>query len=1103
MIKIKFLIITQRIVLMEENNLSDVEVIRVLYKNPQSGTTITLVQNKVSKQEYVVKKILYLDNPVYRAIFDKEIGALKKVRQSDNIVKLLDHKYGHSAKNGQAIGLISLEYIEGNTLQYMCNKISTIYDKYNIIKQLISALRCAHENGIIHRDINPQNIMLTSDLHVKLIDFGICKIKGVSQKGTTYQYATNRYAAPEVSYHSGNATEQSDIYSLGAVIYYLFTKNEPPVPEEFRDTILQAGGIDIQLKDLIIKMTSLNSSDRFENMIDLEIALTLLYRKYLNSNEIYFITIDTAKISFLRRNNLVGSYRPDEQLMKEDIALNFSDASVRCEMDNGTPLYVFDGINYSMDCLYIQDTFQVSSVRRLQSYYREKNKKVSLPLNGQIIFGNTYSHLIVKNNNNFELLNRVNDHMKMLQSKKNINIEYDNAFGFWHDYINIMVEDAQKQALKFNYNNYKEKNGCVHFELNIDSRMGDESITCETMFIYETKDNKGYKKTIEIGTFNGYADDGSTMIIKPTQKKKRLTFPKSGMFCVDYRKGISQYKKQEKAIDEFKQDKTNNKHSLKGIFVGLEQPLTFPTSSSLRFYDGKLDDAQKRAVNKIIDAEDIALIQGPPGTGKTNVIVEVIRQIINYNKRNPIVAQKVLIVSQSHAAVDKILEDLDPYLKDINAIRIGYDEKFSELAKEKYGLENRKKVWVQTIIAKSNESLHENLQKMNIEQYDFIAFAEALDNIAISNNTKSEIDDYQIIINSFYKSNNIDEKNLMLQRQITCYHWIKQLSETKDIEEYFVKNATIILGTCSGFAANPFINDTTFDYVIVDEAAKATLPEMMISLIKATKVVLVGDQMQLPPVFDQGAIGRSEKKIEMSTLKNGGFSKIFDVVPESCRETLSTQYRMHPCIGEMISSVFYNGAIQSGVKVEDRTLDIPSFKDTAMLWISTSNCLQSKRFEQRIITANGKASYSNSLEVKILQEYVKKLDEEINDKHYSIGIITPYRAQLELIEKRVKTINFKNISIEVNTVDAFQGSQKDIILYSTVRSSDTSQIGFLNEYARLNVSLSRAKSLLIIVGDLDFLNNYKIQDNRFPQIIKYIISNQSFCHIIQYRSENR
>jgi len=678
---------------MEGNNLLDIEAIRELYKNLQSGTTITLVHNKISKQEYVIKKILYLDNPVYRAIFDKEIGALKKVRQSDNIVKLLDHKYGRSPRNGQAIGLISLEYIEGNTLQYMCNKISSIYDKYNIIKQLISALRCAHENGIIHRDINPENIMLTSDLHVKLIDFGICKIKGVSQKGTTYQYATNKYAAPEVSYHSENATEQSDIYSLGAVIYYLFTKNEPPVPMEFKNAILQVGGIDTQLKDLLIKMTSVNSFDRFENMIDLEIALTPLYRRYLNSNEKYFITIDTAKISFLRRNNLVESYKPDEQLMKEDIALNFSDASVRSEMDNGTLFYVFDGINYSMNCLYIQDTFQVNKFERLQSYYREKNKKISLPLNGQVIFGNTYSHFIVKNNNNFELSNRVNDHMKMLQSKKNINIEYDNAFGFWNDYIKIMIEDAQKQALKFNYNNYKEKNSCIHFELNIDSRMGDESITYETMFIYEAKD-KGYKKTIEIGTFNGYANDGSTMIIKPTQKKKRLTLPKSGTFCVDYRKQISQYKKQEKAIDEFKQDKTNNKHSLKGIFVGLEQPSTFPTSSSIKFYDVKLDDAQKRAVNKIIDAEDIALIQGPPGTGKTNVIVEVIRQIIYYNKRNPIVAQKVLIVSQSHAAVDKILEDLDPYLKDINAIRIGYDEKISELAKEKYGLENRKKVTV-------------------------------------------------------------------------------------------------------------------------------------------------------------------------------------------------------------------------------------------------------------------------------------------------------------------------------------------------------------------------------------------------------------------------
>lgn len=1082
--------------------MSDIETIRKLYDNVQSGTTIHLVRNKISGQEYVIKRILYLDNPVHRVIFDKEIGALKKLRQSDNIVKLLDHQYGRSTQSGQAIGLISLEYVDGDTLQNMCGSITSITDKYKIIKQLISALRCAHENGIIHRDVNPKNIMLTDDFCVKLIDFGICKIKGASQKGTTFQYATNKYAAPEVCYHSENATERSDIFSLGAVMYYLFTKREPPLPIDFTNVIQQSSGIDPLLKDLLIKMTAYNAQDRFENMVDLEIALAPLYRKYLNNGEIYCVLIDSSKITYLRRNNLVNDFKTDEQLMKEDIAMNFSDTSVRCEQNKENIIYTFDGINYSMDCLFVENNFQAIRIQRLQAYYRERNRKISLPLTGKILFFNTYSRNRIENNN-FELSNRINNHMQMLRSKKNVNFEYDNAFGFWYDFIKIMIEDAQRQALKFNYMSYKEINGYLYFKLKSDSCMGDESLTPETIFIRDNKDTNEVFDAIEIGTFDGYADDGSTLVLKATQKKKKKAIPKSGTFCVDYRKQISQYKKQERALDEFRRDETNNNHSLKGIFVGLESPATFPSSSSINFFDTKLDDAQRRAVCKIIDAKDIALIQGPPGTGKTNVIVEVVRQIIHYNKRNPIVAQKVLIVSQSHAAVDKILEDLDPYLDEVNVIRLGHDEKFSELAKEKYSLENRKKLWIQQIINNSKELLLQNLKELKIQQDDFNLFANALEDIKISNITEQDITNFGAVINSFYEKYGIEDSNLMLQQQVTCYNWIKRLSETEDIEEYFIKNATIVLGTCSGFASNTFINDAIFDYVIVDEAAKATLPEIMISLVKANKVVLVGDQMQLPPVFDQGAIGRADKQIDVSTLKSGGFGKIFDILPDSCKETLSTQYRMHPCIGDMISAVFYENKIQNGISEEERTLDLPSFSNNAMLWISTSNCDSEKRFEQRIITANGNVSFSNPLEVRILQEYIKKLDDEIGDKKYSVGIITPYRAQLDLIQKRIRMLNIRNISVEANTVDAFQGSQKDIILYSTVRSSSTPQIGFLKEHSRLNVSFSRAKRLLIIVGDLNFLNNSKIAENRFPQIIKHMLSNQSFCHIIQYRSDHK
>lgn len=147
----------------------------------------------------------------------------------------------------------------------------------------------------------------------------------------------------------------------------------------------------------------------------------------------------------------------------------------------------------------------------------------------------------------------------------------------------------------------------------------------------------------------------------------------------------------------------------------------------------------------------------------------------------------------------------------------------------------------------------------------------------------------------------------------------------------------------------------------------------------------------------------------------------------------------------------------------------------AITWLTTSNA-GSVRFEQSVGHQRG---YINHLEVTVIQSCLQRLNQEISaqGEKYSIGIITPYRAQLELIRNRLKQIPLSHIEVDINTVDAFQGSQRDIIIYSTVRSSNQRRIGFLKEEARLNVAFSRAKRALIIVGDGKFLRNPRIPGN--------------------------
>ncbi|MEL7596615.1 MAG: AAA domain-containing protein [Clostridiaceae bacterium] len=1064
---------------------------------PKSDTSdIILVEDKTTKRKFVIKRIYGLNNSLYRSIFEKEIGALKKLRHSENIVELLGNSISKTVDDTY-IGNIFIEYIDGKTLQKSISSLIRVPDKYRIIKQLLEAIRFAHENGIIHRDINPDNIMVTDDLSVKLIDFGTCKIKGMIQKSTTYQWATNKYAAPEVRYHSSNATEKSDIYSIGAIIYYIFTKKEPPMPEDFCKEITNASGMDPNLKEILQKMTQLRPDDRYDNAVDLEIAFSALFQKYLSNNELYYLTVSYEQVESLKRQHLVQSTKLFQQLLTEDIPSNFTNAYASYRVENEINYFIFDGINFSMECIFNaeQDSFNVIKFTKLFSYIREQHKDRFMSVPGNFLFQRSFEQ-ITSTNNSYELSNRIIDHVVNILSKKNIDNEYNKKFGFWFDFIKVMIEETQNRALKLNYSEFKEENGLIYFTIKSASNVDiNDEIIKGIKLIQVKKNHNGKEKRYEIGTVEELDYDENILVIKPSPNLNKKSISPSGEIWVDYWEQVAQYYRQMRALIEFQRDEISSNGNIKAVFSGLKEPDFFRVIPKVNYYDKNLDDSQKSAVNKALSSKDIMIIQGPPGTGKTSVIIEVLRQLLAYNKRHRIDEQKILIVSQSHSAVDKILEDLDPYIKDDNVIRIGEEKNLSDLAK-KYSIDNKKITWIENIIERSKEQLDLLRQSLGVSAKDCIEFIKAHELLVISNSSEEDINTAKEYMEGFYSKYKLNSDNIQIKKMLVCFNWIKHLEETNEIEEYFIKNATITVGTCSGFSSNPFVSKTVFDYVIVDEAAKATFPEIIVSLIKANKVILVGDHKQLPPVFDQDALNKSEKNVDIEILKHGGFEKLYSIMSEQCKETLNTQYRMHPCIGNLISRVFYDQAIQNGISIEERDLDLSTYKGIPIMWISTSNYQEKIRFHQTPHINSGNKSYSNYLEIKLIIEQLKIINNEMPYGLYSVGIITPYRAQLNKIQREINTLELNNLSIEVNTVDAFQGSEKDIILYSTVRSSSIPNIGFLKEKERLNVSFSRAKRLLIIVGDMNFLNNTSIKENRFPQIIQFICQNKE-CKIIE------
>jgi len=322
--------------------------------------------------------------------------------------------------------------------------------------------------------------------------------------------------------------------------------------------------------------------------------------------------------------------------------------------------------------------------------------------------------------------------------------------------------------------------------------------------------------------------------------------------------------------------------------------------------------------------------------------------------------------------------------------------------------------------------------------------------------------------------------------------WIKRCGDFESFDYQVINCASIIAGTCVGYLSNEFVRDIVFDYVIVDEAAKATTPELLVSIIKAKKIILVGDQKQLPPFADSNL-----SKLSVELVKNPEnrlFYILFNILPDTHKQILTTQYRMIRNIGDLISIVFYDGLIDTGINDKLRKHKVTFYSGKSIIWYNTSHLKNNKQLEQK------GGSYINQGENKVIKKILSEMNSLNVANELDIGIITGYSAQKNLIKKSIDNGNFTRIgNIDVNTLDAFQGRENDIIIYSTVRTSKS--IGFQKEKERVNVAFSRAKELLIICGDLDFFYSWNNIENKFPQIIGYIKSKPDECMIIDIQEE--
>ena len=334
-----------------------------------------------------------------------------------------------------------------------------------------------------------------------------------------------------------------------------------------------------------------------------------------------------------------------------------------------------------------------------------------------------------------------------------------------------------------------------------------------------------------------------------------------------------------------------------------------------------------------------------------------------------------------------------------------------------------------------------------------------------------------------------DWQQILGRRQI-LERWERDVGQ-EDFSDFIERQARAVGSTCNNSGSSR-VSTHKYSWVIVDEAGRATLPETLIPVIRGTRCIMVGDMRQLPPTVENTYVGKHQReRLEVSL-----FQKLVEADNLDPRRiiSLNTQYRMHPAIGRLISHVFYENSLKQGKAAEDFQadygglyVDIPH----AVRWLDTSN--QSNAREKR----EG-MSYHNEGEAQQIQRLLQGLHNcaPQDGKHLNVGIISGYSAQVQMLRGRLnsKKQKWSRLEVEIATVDAFQGRECDVILYSVARSNSQGQIGFLRDTRRLNVALSRARALLIIVGDAKRMN--RVKNNPFIKVLEYMRGHTEDCCIL-------
>lgn len=499
------------------------------------------------------------------------------------------------------------------------------------------------------------------------------------------------------------------------------------------------------------------------------------------------------------------------------------------------------------------------------------------------------------------------------------------------------------------------------------------------------------------------------------------------------------YKEMEKALEILLKTEQEDINRLLDVLLG-DTPASFKSCTPI--LNTRLNESQNNALSLVRSAQDVAIIHGPPGTGKTTTLVQAVAEVVKTEKRT-------LVCAPSNTAADLLVEKM--LEQSLNVLRLGHPARITDDILSHtldYCITHHPEYRSLSLLKREAEQIHKKIGRYK---------------------------------RTFTQEDRIERKQL--------YAEAKQLkADAEHLEFYIISNliesAEVIVSTLVG-ASSHWLKGYKFETLFIDEAAQALEPACWIPILKAKRVIFAGDHFQLPPTVKSQKAGKDGLEVTL-------FEKAINRNTADCM--LQIQYRMNELIMGFPSRYFYKNSLIADEKVRHWGI-IPD--DSIVEFIDTAGC----GFDERL-NEHSKSTYNveeAELLVQHLDDYLNLIDampweNPIKD----IGIISPYMAQVDVLKKYIFTQEFiakeRTHHIDINTIDSFQGQERDIVYISLVRSNPKGSIGFLSDIRRINVAITRARKKLVIIGDTATIGQHPF----YSKLIDYVNEIGAYRHAYEF-----